>query len=170
MKLCQAFVPINKQTHLLKKFDCGKEGMNFFLSRFAVKHEKLGLSRTFVLPVDDDSDKRIISAYYTLAMSTVSPKKLPIKKSLPSYEVATVLLARLAVDIHFQGRRLGEKSLVTALRHAVKLCDNGLPAMGLVLDVLDDDALAFYQRFDFFKALTDDPMRLFVPMNALRDI
>lgn len=170
MKLCQVFVPVNKQSHLLKKFDCGKEEMNSFLSRFAVKHAQLGLSRTFVLPVDDGSDKRIISAYYTLTMSTVLPKKLPIKKSLPSYQVATVLLARLAVDINFQGRRLGEKSLVTALRHAVKLCNDGLPAMGLVLDVLDDDALAFYQRFEFFHALTDDPMRLFVPMNVLREI
>jgi hypothetical protein len=170
LKLCQAFVPVNKQSHLLKKFDCGKEDMNFFLSRFSVKHAQLGLSRTFVLPVDDDTDKRIVSAYYTLAMSTVSPKKLPIKKSLPNYKIATVLLARLAVDINFQGRRLGEKSLVTALRHSVKLCDDGLPAMGLILDVLDDDALAFYQRFDFFRPLTDDPMRLFVPMNALREI
>ena len=170
MKLCQAFIPVNKQSHLLKNFDCGKEDMNFFLSRFAVKHAQLGLSRTFVLPVDDDADKRIISAYYTLAMSTVSPNKLPIKKSLPNYEIATVLLARLAVDINFQGRRLGEKSLVTALRHAVKLCDDGLPALGVILDVLDEDALAFYQHFDFFNALTNDPMRLFVSMNTLREI
>lgn len=170
MKLCQAFEPVNKKSHLLKKFDCGKEDMNFFLSRFAVKHAQLGLSRTFVLPVDDDADKRVISVYYTLAMSTVSPKKLPIKKSLPNYKVATVLLARLAVDINFQGRRLGEKSLVTALRHAVKLCDDGLPAMGLILDVLDNEAMKFYQKFEFFHALTDDPMRLFVSMKALREI
>ncbi|MDX1728194.1 MAG: GNAT family N-acetyltransferase [Pseudoalteromonas tetraodonis] len=170
MKLCQTFVPVNKQSHLLKKFDCGKAEMNTFLSRFAVKHAKLGLSRTFVLPVDDDTDKRIVSAYYTLAMSTVTPKKLPVKQSLPNYSIATVLLARLAVDINFQGRRLGEKSLIAALRHAVKLCDSGLPALGLILDVLDEDALAFYQRFDCFHALTDDPMRLFVSMNTLREI
>lgn len=170
MKLCQAFVPVNKQSHLLKRFDCGKTEMNTFLSRFAVKHVKLGLSRTFVLPVDEDTDKSVISAYYTLAMSTVIPNKLPIKKSLPNYSIATVLLARLAVDVNFQGRRLGEKSLVTVLRHAVKLCDNGLPAIGLILDVLDEDALTFYQRFDFFHPLTDDPMRLFVSMNTLRDI
>lgn len=170
MKLCQAFVPVNKQSHLLKKFDCGKTEMNLFLSRFSVKHVKLGLSRTFVLPVDEGSDKSLVAAYYTLAMSTVVPKKLPIKKSLPNYSIATVLLARLAVDVDFQGRKLGEKSLITALRHAVKLCDSGLPAIGLILDVLDEDALKFYQHFDFFHPLTDDPTRLFVSMNTLRDI
>ncbi len=46
----------------------------------------------------------------------------------------------------------------------------GLPALGLVLDVLDKDALEFYRRFDFFHAFTSDPMRLFVPMTALRKI
>jgi hypothetical protein len=52
----------------------------------------------------------------------------------------------------------------------VRLCDEGLPALGLVLDVLDENALAFYQRFNFFHAFTNDPMRLFVPMTALRKI
>lgn len=89
---------------------------------------------------------------------------------MPNYSIATVLLARLAVDVDFQGRKLGEKSLITALRHAVKLCDSGLPAIGLILDVLDEDALKFYQHFDFFHPLTDDPTRLFVSMNTLRDI
>ena len=163
-------MPVNKQGHLLKKFDCGKNEMNTFLSRFAVKHAKLGLSRTFVLPVDEDAEKKMVAAYYTLAMSTVTPKKLPIKQSLPNYAIATVLLARLAVDVNFQGRHLGEKSLIAALRHAVQLCDSGLPALGLILDVLDEDAFAFYQRFDFFHALTDDPMRLFVSMKTLREI
>ena len=144
--------------------------MNTFLSRFALKHAKLGLSRTFVLPVDEAADKRHIAAYYTLAMSTVKPKKIPSQQSLPNYDIATVLLARLAVDVQFQGRNLGEKSLIAALRHAVKLCDSGLPAIGLILDVLDEEALSFYQRFEFFHALTDDPMRLFVSMKTLREI
>ena len=78
--------------------------------------------------------------------------------------------ARLAVAVNFQGNRLGEKSLVYALRHTVRLCDQGLPSLGLVLDVLDKDALGYYQRFDFFHTFTTDPMRLFVPMIALRKI
>jgi len=145
--------------------------MNLFLSRFAVKHAKLGLSRTLVLPeASSSSDKKFIAAYYTLAASTVFQQEIPAGQSLPRYPLPVALLARLAIDIQNQGNRLGEKTLIYALRHAVRLCDEGLPAYGLVLDVLDEEALRFYQRFDFFHCFTDDPMRLFVPMTVLRKI
>ena len=39
--------------------------------------------------------------------------------------------------------------------------------MGVVLDVLDQNALAFYRSFDFFLPLTDNPMKLFVPVASL---
>ena len=42
--------------------------------------------------------------------------------------------------------------------------------MGLVIDVLDHDALAFYQSFEFFLPLTDNPMKLFVPMASLETL
>ena len=171
MTLCQSFVPINKTEHLIKSFDCGKPEMNLFLSRFAIKHAKLGLSRTLVLPeVSTLPSKTPIAAYYTLAAATVSQQRIPVEHSLPRYPLPVALLARLAVDLQYQGKRLGEKTLIYALRHAVRLCDEGLPAVGLILDVLDEDALRFYQRFDFFHCFTDDPMRLFVSMNVLRKI
>ncbi|MDX2505867.1 MAG: hypothetical protein QNL62_15520 [Gammaproteobacteria bacterium] len=81
-----------------------------------------------------------------------------------------VLLAKLAVDIKYQGQRLGEKTLITSLRKSVELTDNGLPAVGLVLDILDEDALHFYQRYDMFIPFTNNPMRLFVPMQVLRKL
>ncbi len=145
--------------------------MNLFLSRFAVKHGKQGLSRTFVLPERSTSKGKIpIAAYYTLAASTIYRAEIPAKESLPRYPLPMVLLARLAVDLKHQGKGLGEKSLIYALRHAVRLCDKGLSAHGLILDVLDEEALRFYQRFNFFHSLSNDPMKLFVQMNALRKI
>ena len=42
--------------------------------------------------------------------------------------------------------------------------------MRLILDVLDEDALAFYQTFDLFQPFTDNPMRLFVPMHVVSQI
>jgi len=145
--------------------------MNLFLSRFAIKHAKLGLSRTLVLPEDSTSlENRPIAAYYTLAASTLFKQEIPTEQGLPGYPLPVALLARLAVDLNHQGKGLGEKSLIFALRHAVRLCDEGLPAYGLILDVLDEEALKFYQRFDFFHCLTEDPMKLFVPMSVLRKI
>lgn len=90
--------------------------------------------------------------------------------SLPGYPVPMVLLARLAVDEQFKGQRLGEKTLITALRKSVALTDTGLPALGVILDVPDEDALGFYQHYEMFEPFTDDPMRLFVSMHRLRKI
>lgn len=172
MSSYSSFVPLNLKQHDVKSFDCGKSEMNVFLSRFAAKNISLGLSSTWVLE-DKQSQpggKRPIIAYYTLASATVTREKIPSDKKLPGYPVPVVLLARLAVDSQYHGKRLGEKTLVTALRQSVQLTDRGLPALGLILDVLDKDALTFYQQFDLFQPFTDDPMRLFVPMNTLRKI
>jgi GNAT superfamily N-acetyltransferase len=165
---------LDKNTQDIKAFDCGKPKMNAFLSRFAFKHSKLGLSSTWVLLEQVDSkqnnEKNKIAAYYTLASSTVIKSEIPSHQSLPHYPIPVVLLARLAVDKQYQGEGLGAKLLVTALRHTVELTNQGLPAYGLVLDVLDDDALSFYRYFDFFEPFTDDPMRLFIGMDSIKKL
>lgn len=170
MPLEQVFVAVNKASHDLKLFDCGKSSMNEFIHRYALKHSKLGLSRTFVLTESKTSEKAKIAAYYTLAVSCVLKDDIPAKQSLPTYPIPVILLARLAIDNSYQGKGVGAKSLVYALRHAVKLTSSGLPAYGVVLDVLDDQALMFYRQFDFFEQFTNDPMRLFVPMKTLEQL
>ncbi|MCH2038829.1 MAG: hypothetical protein MK137_09585, partial [Rickettsiales bacterium] len=65
MPLEQHFTELDKGLHDLKSFDCGKATMNDFLSRYALKHSKLGLSRTYVLTeMQDDRPKQPIAAYY----------------------------------------------------------------------------------------------------------
>jgi len=175
MKFVQKFVALDKSQHSVKQFECGKKDMNQFLSRFAHKHAKLGLSRTMVLTLDEKTQKQTVEkkqviAYYTIAASNVVKHRIPTKQSLPHYPIPIALLARLAVDVNYQGKYLGEKMLIYALRHVSRLCDRGLPAYGLVLDVLDADALKFYKRFNFFYGFSDDPRRLFVPMLLLREL
>ena len=172
MAIQQDFVALDPSHFDVKAFDCGKPDMNSYLARFAAKNMGLKLSMTWVLPGDElvMGEKTPIAAYYTLATCIVSREEIPTDERLPGYPVPVVLLARLAVDHRFQGQRVGEKTLVSALRHNVTLTERGLPAMGLILDVLDDDALAFYQRFDLFQPFTDDPMRLFVPMKVVEQI
>jgi hypothetical protein len=167
LTLEQDFFPVNKRQHDLKAFDCGKPSMNEFLNRHSIKHSKLGLSRTYVLEEKSQSDKKTIAAYYTLAASSVSRSEIPATTSLPAYPLPVIMLARLAIDKKHQGIGLGAKALVYSLRHAVKLSGSGLPAYGLILDILDEEAKEFYKRFDMFLPFTDDPMRLFVPMKTI---
>ncbi|WP_040848417.1 GNAT family N-acetyltransferase [Thiofilum flexile] len=168
MAFIQTIVPLDKTCHDLKSFDCGQLAMNQFLNRFAVKHAELGLSSTWVLVEESTEIKQPIAAYYTLAGVTVSRASIPTQQSLPSYPIPVIMLARLAIAKQHQGKGLGAKVLISALRHAVQLAQQGLPAYGVILDALDDSALQFYQHFEFFEPMTDDAMRLFVSMNSLR--
>jgi len=170
MRFNQEFVQLNSKEHLIKNFDCKKEGMNEFLIKYAAKHASKGISTTMVLTTNDSALVKLpVASYYTLALSTIHREALPCS-GLPSYPIPVTLLARLAVDINYQGKNLGKKSLIYALRHSVKLRNQGLPTQGLVLDVLDTEALSFYKTFNFFQECTDNPMKLYISMNELQKI
>lgn len=165
------FVPLDKASHDIKCFDCGKLVMNEFLQRYASKNAKLGLSKTWVL-VDEQmaTAKLPIASYFTLSALSVEPSQFTA--NLPRYSVPTTLLARLAVDKRYQGQKLGVRTLLSALAKAVQLHQNGLPSYAVILEVLDDEALAFYQQFEFFQTMptaNDGKIRLFVPMSVLEE-
>lgn len=163
---------LDKSQHNSRTFDCGKDGMNVFIRQFAVKNQKLGISRTWVF-ADSGSLKKEIAAYFTLAMQTVEPSDLHSDEKLPNYPTSVVLLARIAVDKRFQGQGLGKRALLVALAKALQASEQGLPAFAVVLDVLDvldDDALQFYQSFDFFQHFCDETHKLFVPMKAVKQL
>lgn len=173
------FLPLDTRAINVKSFDCGKEAINTYLHRYAAKNMALNLNRTFVLPYipealipKEGSRKSHVAAYYTLAHQTLLREELPDPSRLPRYPVPVILLAQLGLDRQFHRQGLGAKTLVYALRHAYQIASNpkGIPALGVVLDVLDQDALAFYQSFDFFLPLTDYPMKLFLPIASLESL
>ena len=168
------FLPLDPCTINVRTFDCGKEAINVYLRRYAAKNMALNLNRTFVLPytTEDNSEKSQVATYYTLAHQTLVREELPDPSRLPRYPLPVILLAQLGIDQRLHGQGLGAKTLVYALRHAYQIASNpkGLPAMGAVLDVLDQNALAFYQSFEFFLPLADDPTKLFVPMASLKTL
>ena len=57
----------------LKKFDCGTEVLNEFLSRYSLKNDTLGIGRTFVA-FDEKED---IVGYFTLATAQVVYEDIP---------------------------------------------------------------------------------------------
>ncbi len=168
------FVPLYSSAITVKSFDCGKDAINTYLHRYAAKNMALNLNRTFILPCapEENSAKSHVAAYYTLAHQTLVREELPDASHLPRYPVPVILLAQLGIDVQFHRQGLGTKTLVHALRHAYQIASNpkGIPATGVVLDVLDQEALAFYQSFDFFLPLTNNPMKLFVPMASLETL
>lgn len=163
---------LNKSKHNIKDFDCGKETLNQFLHRFALKNQQLGLSKSWVLLDKDFTSsiqKQEIIGYFILAIQTIEPKIIQEEK-LPNYQLPVTLIARIAVNKKFQGNGLGTKLLFLAIKQALKLNNNGLPTYAVVLDILDNDAMRFYQKFNFFRLLDNSEKRLFVPMKIIQKI
>jgi GNAT superfamily N-acetyltransferase len=146
-------------------FDCGKPSLNAFLQALVGQYERRDLGRTYVAVEEGDPRVR---GYYTPASGAIDVGSLPAKlaRRLPRHPLPVVLLARLAVDQTVQGRGLGGVLLRDALTRSLDLSED-LGIHAVVVDALDADALAFYERFGF-SALTDDPMRLFLPVSTIR--
>lgn len=169
-------VRLNKLLYDVKAFDCGTSSITQYLRRYAAKNMGLNLSSTFVLPFDEPGvkppAKKKIAGFYTLANLTVAASDIPLDKTLPRYPVPVILLAQLGIDRSVQRRGLGSKLLIAALRHAYSICtnENGIPASGVVLDAVDQNALAYYQSFDFFLPFPGNTQRLFIPLKALAEL
>jgi predicted N-acetyltransferase YhbS len=151
--------------HVREDFDCGKPALNDFLLSLVGEYEKRDPGRTYV--AFGEGDRRVVG-YYTLTSGAIGAGSLPVKqaKKPPRHAVPVVLLARLAVDRSVHGKGLGGFLLRDALTRSLDLAEKvGIHAV--VVDALDREAKSFYQRFGFLP-LTDDVMRLFLPLSTLR--
>ena len=107
-----------------------------------------------------------IKGYYTLSNASIPAELMPeaIKKKMPgSYKALPVtLLGRLAVDSKFKGQGLGGILLIDALKRSFSVAGESLGSIGVVVDPLDEDAVAFYKKFGFI--LLPDSGKMFLPM------
>ena len=170
MKL--GFELLDRKKHSLKNFDCGKAVMNAYLKQFAFKNQKLKISKTWVV-LDEEEEKLNLKsnvvAYFTLTAQHTESKLFSDKK-LPNYPVPITLLARIAVDLNFQGKGVGKEVLFIALKKSLQLATEGLASYAVIIEVLDDKALAFYKKFSFLKKLDNSNHRLYVSMETLEEM
>ena len=146
-------------------FDCGKEPLNRFLQQQAKQNADRYLGVTHVV-VAKPGDSRI-QGYFTLVTRTVESTDIPSKKRWPTGPVGVVLLGRLAVDLDYQGQRLGQRMLLRAMAE-VQLAARKMGIFALVLDVIDEQARQWYLSLDFgFQPFSENPDRLMVPTSFL---
>ena len=107
-----------------------------------------------------------IKGYYTLSNASIPAGSIPeaIQKKMPkSYESLPVtLLGRLAIDAKFKGQGLGGILLMDALKRSFDIAGQSLGSIGVVVDPLDSDAVAFYEKFGF--VFLPDSGKMFLPM------
>jgi GNAT superfamily N-acetyltransferase len=153
-----------KPEHDRAGFSCGKPALDTFLTSLVSQYEKRGLSRTYIAI---EPGQLRVAGYYTLAAGSFEWSSLPAgqRKKFPKHSLPTVHLARLAVDLDFQGKRLGETLVVHALQSALELSKK-LGAFAVDLWAIDDQAVAFYAKYGFVP-LEDNQRHLFLAMKLI---
>ena len=148
--------------HNRQAFDSGRQELNHWLQKVARQHQEKGLSKTFVATSDGQSEN--IYGYYALTLAELENQSLPEvwRKKLPR-RIPGVRLGRLAVDIKYQGKGLGELLLADALVRAQRIYHEA-GGIGLFVDAIDAKAAGYYLRFGF-QATPDNPLLLFLPAN-----
>jgi len=152
-----------RRDHAVERFDCGNHGLNRFLARHALQSQQAGASQTYVA---FSGDRPV--GFYTLVVGQMeyegAPKRLI--KGLARHPVPVMVLARLAVASGWQRRGLGAGLLKDAMLRTLQAADiAGIRA--LVVHAKDEQARAFYERFDFVPS-PSDPLHLFVLLTEVR--
>jgi len=151
--------------HLVEAFDCGQDALNRFLQKHALQNQHSGGSQTYI----GLSDETTIG-YYALAVGSVEQDHAPerIKKGIARHSIPIMLLARLAVDLHWQKQGVGAGLLKDAMLRTLQAADiAGIRA--LVVHAKDASARTFYERFDFLPS-PSDPLHLFLLLKDVRGI
>lgn len=131
--------------HRLEEFDCGKPALTDWLLRHARQAHGSGSARTFVL-----CDGERVAGYFSLTVGQIDTLEAPerIRRGMEQYPIPLVILARLAVDLGYQGRDLGFSLLQDAIRRTLAIAEQAGIRV-LLTHPIDASAEAFYRRFGF---------------------
>ena len=160
-----------EKNHHRESFDCGIEALNAFLKKHANQNQKNNISRTFVA-VDENTSrlnqKKEILGFYTLAAGEIDPKLLPQSAKHPKYPVSIAKLARLAVDLEYQGEGIGGTLLRDACKK-IQIASEMVGIFAVVVDAKDATAKSFYQSYGFAEILNSN-LKLFMPMAMIEKL
>jgi GNAT superfamily N-acetyltransferase len=148
--------------HETDQFRCGRPGLDEWLRRRALSNHLERYTSVRVVA----AGPRVV-AYYGLSSSSIVPSEVPrsLRGGQPPDPVPAFLIARLAVDIDWQHRRLGRAMVQDALRcclAASRLVGSRL----LMVHALDPEAAVFYRNLGFVSSRTN-PLLLMQPLKRV---
>ncbi len=150
-------------SHVVDDFDCGSEALNRYLLKHALQNTRAGGAVTRVTT----RFGRVIG-YYALAAGAAEHQAAPtrVAKGLARHPIPLVILARLAVDRSAQGMGVGAALLKDALVRVAEAADL-IGVRAIVAHAKDEQAKAFYARYDFEPSPTD-PLHMFLLLKDVR--
>lgn len=152
-----------RRDHDLDGFSSGREMLDRFLQRHALVSQQANAAQTY-LGLHDDT----VIGFYSLVVGEVAHGEAPerLTKGLARHPVPIMVLARLAVDLGWQGRGIGAGLLKDAMRRTLQAADIG-GIRAFAVHAKDEYAQRFYAHFGFVSAPTD-PLHLFLLIKDLR--
>ena len=153
--------------HNRENFSCGNEQLDRYFKLTASQDRKRNLAVPYV--VIDRENSQIIG-YYTLSMTSIDLGELPnsIAKKLPKYPlIGVTLIGRLAIDENYQGMGWGKLLVMDALYKSFE-ASKQVASFAVVVDAIDEQAVKFYQRFDF-QTFPEQPLKLFRTMKNIAE-
>lgn len=144
-------------------FDCGNKTLNDYFKLYAFKNDQLSIGKTFVAL----DELGAVAGYMTLANAQIEADLLPqnVKEKLPRYPVPAFRIAKLAVDLRFQGTGLGAWLLRSALKKALSVSAT-VGIYAVLVDAIDEKAKSFYLKYGFI-AFAKHPLTLFLPIKTI---
>jgi ribosomal protein S18 acetylase RimI-like enzyme len=152
--------------HERSSFHCVEDALDRYFQTQVTQDIRRHIANCFVAV---ESATSHVAAWYTISAASIPLVDLPPDetKRLPRYPtVPAIRIGRLAVDQRFQGRGLGAALLADAATRALKA---DAAAFTLLVDVKNDSAVAFYERFGF-RTLASRPRTLFLPLATAQKI
>jgi predicted GNAT family N-acyltransferase len=155
-------VPYNRQFKR-EGFDCGHASLNNYILYNVTKDVKAGACPCFVIVNEDQQ----VLAYYTLSTESIPKEEAPedYQRKIKYPYVPVILLGRLAVDKNVRGQGYGKLMLVDALKKSHEVARNKVGAVALIVDPIDEMAIAFYSKYGF--ALLPSSQRMFMSMDKI---
>lgn len=148
--------------HDLEAFDSGNATLDEWLIKRALKNQDSGASRTFVIRDDDK-----VIGYYALATGSVERDVATgnFARGMPE-PIPVIVLGRLAIDKHYQGKRLGAALLKDAMLRTVTISQN-VGVRGLLVHAISDEAKRFYLNYGFQESPME-PMTLLISIKTIK--
>lgn len=143
-------------------FESGAAELDEWLQKYSWQNQRANNATTYVTTCDGR-----VAGYYAITVAGYERNAAPeaIAKKAPE-TVPCFLLARLAIDLEWQGRGLGWGLLRDAM-HRVLILSQSVAAPALLVHARDDTARAFYLHHSEFLQSPVDPLHLFLPMKAI---
>lgn len=152
-----------RRDHPIDGFTCGREELDRFLKRYALGNQQANASQTYLALNGAE-----VIGFYSLVVGEIAFVDAPerLTKGLARHPVPIMLLARLAVCIAWQGRRIGSYLLRDAMLRTLQAADIG-GIRAFAVHAKDESAKRFYERFGFEPSPTD-PLHLYRLIKDLR--